>query len=75
MAKKKVSKKSSKTFLLGRDSKTGEFVSAREVYKNPSSGNYIVERISKDTSIPKGLKYVVAPKSSRTERGKRKKTK
>jgi hypothetical protein len=56
-------KKKPKTFLLGRDSKTGEFVPAEKVYKRPE--RYTVQKVSKSTSIPKELKYVVRPKSSR----------
>ena len=56
-------KKKTKTFLIGRDSRTGEFVPAEKVYKRPE--RYTVERAPKSTSIPKELRYVVKPKSSR----------
>ena len=57
--------KRQKTFLVGRDSKTGEFTTIREARRHPSA--YVVERVPKSGygDVPKELKSIVVrpPKS------------
>ncbi len=51
--------KQKRTYLVGRNAKTGQFVPASKVYKNP--GKYRVETVTKTTNVPKELRYVVSP--------------
>lgn len=54
-----MSKNSSKTFLLGRDSKTGQFIPVREAKRRPNS--VTVERIPKCSkeNTSKELKSII----------------
>jgi hypothetical protein len=69
----KIMSEKSKTFLVGRDSRTGEFVSANKVYSHPD--RYVVERIPKSASIPKQLRYIVSPPKKSKASGSSKKKK
>jgi len=51
--------KSTKTYLIGRNAKTGQFVPASKVYKNPT--RYKVETVTKTVNVPRELRYVVMP--------------
>jgi hypothetical protein len=58
--------KQKRTYLVGRDSKTGKFVPASKVYRNPQK--YKVETVTKTTTVPKELRFVVTPPKNRKRR-------
>lgn len=51
--------KEKRSYLVGRDAKTGKFVPSAKVYKNPEK--YVVTRVFKTTRIHPALKGAILP--------------